>query len=165
MHNGPALIERQFRVLALLLIAPGLAPGHALGADEAAEAASADDPTPQLCVLLRNIRNTDIIDDRNIIFYMRGGDIYRNQLPYRCPGLRIADSFIYRTSLNVLCNVDLIAPLRNIGGGLTPGVSCALGKFTPITKEEIALLRNKDVEPDNEAVAAEVERDVETDVD
>jgi hypothetical protein len=84
------------------------------------------------CVSLRRIDRTRIVDEQNIIFYMKNGDIYRNQLPRRCPGLSERNSFMYRTSLNQLCNVDIITVLQNIGFGFSPGMSCGLGMFVPI---------------------------------
>jgi len=111
----------------------------------------------ETCVLLRRIDRTDVIDDYNILFYMRGPDIYHVRLPNRCPGLRAADSFMYSTSLNVLCDLDVIRPLRNFGGGFTPGPACGMGRFTPITKEEVKLLKNKDVKVEAERAEPDIE--------
>ena len=69
----------------------------------------------------------------------------------------MADSFMYSTSLNVLCDLDIIRPLRNFGRGLSPGAGCGMGRFTPITKEEIALLKNKDIEIEAERGEADIE--------
>jgi hypothetical protein len=123
------------------------------GIDTSLPAAAAD----KNCVMLRNIDRTDVVDDYNILFYMRGPDIYHVRLPHRCPGLRMADSFMYSTSLNVLCDLDIIRPLRNFGGSFRPSGACGLGRFTPITKEEVALLKNKDVEVEPERAEADVE--------
>jgi hypothetical protein len=109
------------------------------------------------CVLLRSIDRTDVIDDYNILFYMRGPDIFHVRLPHRCPGLRAADSFMYSTSLNVLCDLDIIRPLRNFGGGFTPGPACGMGRFTPITKEEVKFLKNKDVKVEAERAEPDIE--------
>lgn len=84
------------------------------------------------CVRLAAIDRTQVVDDRNILFYMKGGEIYRNELPYRCQGLREESAFMYRTSLNQLCNVDIITVLNNIGFGFSPGASCGLGMFHPV---------------------------------
>jgi hypothetical protein len=100
------------------------------------------------CVRLAAIDRTEVIDDRNILFYMKGGDIYRNELPHDCPGLAAGRAFMYRTSLSQLCNVDIITVLRNIGFGFSPGASCGLGMFHPVrplTAEE--LLQGKDIQP------------------
>jgi hypothetical protein len=93
------------------------------------------------CVSLGRIDRTDIVDDSNILFYMKGGDIYLNRLPHRCPGLRWEKAFMYRTSLSQLCNVDIITVLDNLGFGFSPGVSCGLGPFYPISEETAKALK------------------------
>jgi len=96
---------------------------------------------PEQCLSLIRIDRSEVIDDRNIIFHMQNGDLYRNQLPYRCPGLALHDTFMYRTSLNQLCNLDIITVMDSIGFGLSPGASCGLGHFYPITEEQAGKLR------------------------
>jgi hypothetical protein len=128
-----------------------------LGAESGIDTGFSDAVSEKTCVPLRSIDRTDVIDDYNILFYMRGPDIYHVRLPHRCPGLRIADSFMYSTSLTVLCDLDIIRPLRNIGGGFSPGVGCGMGRFIPITKEEVALLKNRDVAIEAGRADAEVE--------
>ncbi len=93
------------------------------------------------CVNLRRIDRTDVVDDRNILFYMKGGDVYVNRLPHSCPGLRWEKAFMYRTSLSQLCDVDIITTLDNMGFGFRPGMSCGLGMFHPISKETAKLLK------------------------
>jgi hypothetical protein len=105
---------------------------------------------------LTQLDRTDIIDDRNILFYMRGNEIYLNQLPHRCSGLRMADGFSYRRTISRLCNVDLIRPLPR--GGIGGGVSCGLGTFRLITEDEIlALKEEKPLETDLQGEASEIE--------
>jgi len=96
---------------------------------------------PEQCVRLSSIDHTDVLDDQNILFYMRGKDVYLNHLPYPCSGLRVNDTFMYRTSLNQLCNVDIITVLDNIGFGFSPRNSCGLGLFYPVSKENVKLLK------------------------
>jgi len=96
---------------------------------------------PEQCLSLIRIDRSEVIDDRNIIFHMKNGDLYRNQLPYRCPGLALHDTFMYRTSLNQLCHLDIITVMDSIGFGLSPGASCGLGHFYPITEEQAEKLR------------------------
>ena len=57
------------------------------GIDESAEVVDPAIVDPESCVQLTRIRHTDVIDDRNVIFYMHGGKIFHNRLPNRCPGL------------------------------------------------------------------------------
>ncbi|HKR16179.1 hypothetical protein [Rhizorhapis sp.] len=86
------------------------------------------------CVQLRQIRNTEVRNDRTIDFHMLGGKIYRNTLPHSCPGLGFEERFMYKTSLSQLCNVDIITVLYSRGSGLDRGASCGLGKFQPMAK-------------------------------
>lgn len=109
------------------------------------------------CVNLSRIRRTEIIDDSNIVFYMHGGAMYVNQLPRRCPGLKMAGSYSYRTSVSQICDVDVITVRRHFGPGVFRGPSCGLGSFKPINDEELLALRVKVVEPEPEAVEPEVE--------
>ena len=96
------------------------------------------------CVNLKLIDHTHIIEDSFILFYMRNKKTYLNVLPNRCPGLKNADTFMYRTSINRLCNVDVITVLYQSGGGFFPGTSCGLGLFYPIDKETAKQLEKRD---------------------
>jgi hypothetical protein len=96
------------------------------------------------CISLNRIDRTTVVDDRSILFYMRGGDIYLNRLPHRCPGLRWEETFMYRTSIGRLCDLDIITVLNNIGFGYSPGASCGLGMFFPISEATADQLRSRD---------------------
>ena len=113
------------------------------------------------CISLSRLDRTDVIDDRNVLFYMRGDKIYLNQLPRRCSGLRMADRFSYRPTVNRLCSIDSIRPLRDSGPGglgMSGGISCKLGLFKSITEEEILVLKEEDVpDPEVEGEPAEIE--------
>jgi hypothetical protein len=66
------------------------------------------------CVNMNRIDRTEVINDRTIVFYMSGGDIYVNRLPHRCPGLRSRQAFMYKNTTNTLCNVDTIRVLATL---------------------------------------------------
>lgn len=91
--------------------------------------------TPARCVDTMRIRNVDVVDNRNLLFYMSNGTIYHNRLAQACPGLREDKAFMYSIPMHQLCNVDLITVLENQGFGFQRGASCGLGDFVPITKE------------------------------
>lgn len=118
-----------------LIFAAALAAGAAVPSGAAAKPAPAAPPQiigePIDCLRLQNIRQTRVIDDRTIDFIMRGGAVYRNNLPNNCPQLGFERSFSYSTSIAQLCSVDIITVVQQ-GGGLRRGASCGLGKFTPI---------------------------------
>jgi hypothetical protein len=105
---------------------------------DAAETADVDfDRTPHDCVTVTDIRKTLAVDDRTLLFYMRGNNrIYRNYLPRQCPGLERENRIGYSTSTSRLCDVDLVTVLEHFGTGLRPGFTCPLGDFIPITREE-----------------------------
>lgn len=150
-------MDANFRVIAVLFSMSMLPVGGAALADDEVELIGGTEK----CISLTRLRSTDIVDDRNILFYMRGGDIYLNQLPNRCSGLRMSDSFSYRPTGNRLCNVDSIRTLQDAGPGglgMRSGVACGLGDFRAITEDEVMLLTEKDApdaEPQGEA--AEIE--------
>ena len=131
---------RKILTLAVCLILAG-----PLAAEEKAMDKSIDlvSGPPEQCISMRRIDHTKIIDNQNIMFYMRNGDIYRNYLPVACAGLRPQDTYMYRTSLDQLCNVDIITQLNQNGIGFSPGVSCGLGMFYPVTKDDVAKLKER----------------------
>jgi hypothetical protein len=112
----------------------------------------ADDRAIERCISLRSVDKTDVVDDNNILFYMRNGDIYLNRLPHRCPGLKRERTFMYRTTMPRLCDVDLITVLDQSGFGFMPGASCGLGRFYPISEDEARALKErppKEIEPED----------------
>ena len=128
--------------MAVAMTALGLAAAPALAEDKKMnDSLDLAAGPPEQCLSLIRIDRSEVVDDRNILFHMQDGDIYRNQLPYRCPGLSLHDTFMYRTSLNQLCNLDIITVMDSIGFGLSPGASCGLGHFYPITEEQAEKLR------------------------
>lgn len=86
------------------------------------------------CVQLHRIDSTEVLDDKTILFHMIGNQTYRNDLPYACPSLGFEERFAYKTSINQLCNVDIITVLQS-GAGLHRGASCGLGTFTELTEK------------------------------
>ena len=71
---------------------------------EAAAAAIADDidRDGERCISVTRLRSTHVLDDRTLLFYMRGGDIYLNVLRYECRGLKIQNRFSYKVTANRL---------------------------------------------------------------
>ena len=92
------------------------------------------------CINTRNIRNTDILDARTILFRMRGGDYFVNYLRHDCRALVREERFSYRTTGGRLCQVDTIRVIEQFGGFIQEGMSCGLGAFYPITEEEAEFL-------------------------
>lgn len=98
------------------------------------------------CVSLAGVRRTQVLDEQNILFYLRNGDVYRNWLPRRCAGLNSRNAFSYETTAGRLCRGEMITVLDPGALGAIPGPRCALGGFYPQTEQEA------------EALATEIER-------
>jgi hypothetical protein len=94
------------------------------------------DRTPQDCVILQLVDQTDVIDDQNIIFTLRNHKVLRNTLPRRCPNLAREGRFMYETTSGRLCSIDTITVLEQIGVGLSRGFTCRLGEFVPLSPAE-----------------------------
>jgi hypothetical protein len=109
---------------------------------------------------LPRIDHTEVIDNRTIAFYLRGGDILLNRLSRACSGLEDEQRFSHRTTGNQLCSADLITVLHSFAGGLTPGASCPLTMFEPTNEDVIAMLKGED-EDRGEVTVTEIEVDAE----
>ncbi len=126
--------------------------------DEATAAAAIVDDidrSPERCISTSRLRDTHIIDDRTMLFYIRGGDVYVNQFRHECRGLKREGRFSYRSSVNRLCGTDSIRVLHYFGGNLEPGIACGLGQFFPVSEEEAEFLRygdRSDIPQEPEAV-------------
>lgn len=94
------------------------------------------DRTPQDCVILQLVDQTDVIDDQNIIFTLRNHKVYRNTLPRKCPNLAREGRFMYQTTTGRLCSIDTITVLEQFGVGLNRGFTCRLGEFVPLSPAE-----------------------------
>lgn len=142
----------RFAPLRLAGAAPALlAAAGALGQDDEA----AFDRTPQDCIIVSSIDQTNAIDNHTIIFEMRGRRAYRNTLPRECPGLERENRIAFETRTSRLCSTDMITVLElgfggfgGVGlGGFNRGFTCRLGKFVPMSPadiEELKLLRKGD---------------------
>jgi len=103
---------------------------------------------PRSCINLNEIDHTSVIDDNTILFYQRGHDVYRNDLPHSCPQLRNEDRFMYRVTVSQLCANDTITVLQDAGFGFMQGPTCGLGKFAPISQDEADNLEQRSHERD-----------------
>ncbi len=107
---------------------------------EADEEDFAIDREGERCINARHIRATDILNERTVLFELRGGNYFLNYLDNRCRGLVREKRFAYRTHTGRLCQVDTIRVLYQFGGSLEEGMACGLGMFYPITEEEAEFL-------------------------
>lgn len=136
----------------------GRAQGSAAEAAAAANDAAAEpiDTDPMRCISTTRLDRTEVVDDETVLFFMRGGDIYRNHLSRSCPGLEREKRFTYRVYGNQLCRVDTITVLESRAFGLTDGFTCALGDFQPISEYEAERLTGEFWPRDVEIEAVEL---------
>ena len=130
-------------LLTLMFRMTAVAQDDAIDIDAAVAAATVDDldREGERCINTSRIRNSHVVDDKTILFYMHGGDVYRNTLRYNCPGLKRVNRFSYKVTANRLCGVDTITVLESFGGSFAPGISCGLAEFYAISEEEADFLR------------------------
>jgi hypothetical protein len=78
-----------------------------------------------ICLKTYMIDHTSIPDDRTILFAMRDGSVWKNSLPFSCPGLSYQGGFEYVASFDEVCsNAQAIRVLWQ-------NSQCMLGAFTP----------------------------------
>lgn len=114
-----------------------------LAQDEEPDEVPVYDEGSRECIDLRQIRRTRIVDDRNILFYMRGDTVYHNILPRQCGGLSREDRFSYETSIGRLCRLDMIRVLYDDPFGLREGNRCGLGLFHKMSREDADAFREE----------------------
>ena len=99
------------------------------------------------CISLARIDDTEIIDNRTIVFYLRNHDIYVNRLERACPQLKPDRPFGYTTTSGMICRLDSITVFVDYGAGLRRGAACTLSEFEPANEDVIAVLKAPDNEP------------------
>jgi hypothetical protein len=131
-----------------------------------AEEQDAVEDDSKRCLNARSIRGIDVIDDNYVVFEIQGRRLYLNALPKSCVGLSRDRRFSYDTYTRSLCARDKIRILKEAGNGFYEGKACSLGRFQPISVEDLQLFideRTAAPEPGPEkAKSADVE-DVVTD--
>jgi len=128
---GPPSARLAGFALAALLVAPG-----------ATRVAAQDDAnhTAQACIYQPNIEHTRILDDRNILFYMRDRVVYQNTLMDQCYSLHAHNRFTYGEARgHRLCMHNLITvvedPAEVLRGAVSRANLCKLGAFVPVDAE------------------------------
>jgi hypothetical protein len=125
--------------------AQGEEQGEEQRARSEAERAQAElDRKPEDCVVLNRVDRNVAANDRQVVFFMKGGKNYLNILDTSCAALKAGDYrfvFQYRTAsakMTRICDYDGFTVERQ-----TSRIGCALGQFIPITAEEAAALTAK----------------------
>jgi len=107
----------------------------------AAPAFAAQSELPERCLQLSRLDSTEVLSNQQILFETKNHNLYLNTLPYPCPGLRKDSTLMFRTSIDLVCDVDIVTILDHYGWGMQPGASCGLGKFEPVDAGEVQQLK------------------------
>ncbi|MCF6214699.1 MAG: DUF6491 family protein [Emcibacter sp.] len=132
------LVKKTYVVLAFVLsmfLVPAFAMADDAKEDKLAKALEKYEKTGKVerCISVNRIDRSNVIDDYNILFEMKGKKAYLNKLPRRCSRLGFERAFSYKLHSGRLCNVDIITVFDSTGG--IQGPSCGLGKFIEYKKK------------------------------
>jgi hypothetical protein len=90
----------------------------------AAQEAGTEVAGRHVCLWTYNIDHTHVVNPRTVLFYMKNGNVYRNDLKGPCPGLEF-HGFSYVTRSDEICGPEIgIRVIRT-------GEACSLGEFRP----------------------------------
>jgi hypothetical protein len=105
--------------------------------------------TPRRCVSNLMHRDFEALGERYLVFDGPGNKLWLNELRGRCPGLDHANSLVFRSRSFQLCEFDqfrvsdlfLWERYRRPPWMWLNGIPCTLGKFQPVTEEQVTALR------------------------
>ena len=96
------------------------------------------------CIARSRISRTEILNERFVVFHLRGDEKYLVQFRHRCPGLRRNGTMRLETRSFRVCSMDTIQGLFEMGVGRgTWGPSCMIPSFEPVTAEQVAIIKEE----------------------
>ena len=112
--------------------------------DELLNRASEDAPDAKRCIRQASIEDADVLNGNIIVFTDDRKRIFINQMRVKCSDLRPGAKVVYTSRGDgQLCQLDSIAVLLPGPGGLNTGPSCMLGRFEPITRDQLDVLKER----------------------
>jgi hypothetical protein len=109
-------------------IAATLFTAAALFASAGPALAEAGGDAKSICLKADEVDHTQVLNDHQILFYMRGKKVWLNTLDGRCATLPIQEGFAWSSFFPEYCaNVETIRVIRT-------GEVCKLGEFTHYEK-------------------------------
>ena len=131
----------------LAALAGGRAQAQAEAPAAAAPAEAQIDRTPEDCVVADRISKNVAVNDRQVVFFLRGGKYFRNDLDTACATLTAGETRLVLSFPNTgsaklarVCETNSFTVERQ-----TSRIGCGLGRFHPITAEEAAALTGQPV--------------------
>ena len=92
------------------------------------------------CISTRMIRDTQILDDRHVVFRLTSNRHYLVQFRHRCPRLQPNAAIVYETRNDQLCRLDQIRAANSLSTR-DVGPPCSIPGFLPVQPQQIALLK------------------------
>jgi hypothetical protein len=88
------------------------------------------------CLSSRAYNHVDVLDDQHVLFKGSGDKLWLNKLRNRCVGLRSHDILRFKMRDNRVCDLDTFEGVSSFMWNTSSGI-CSLGKFTPVTSEQV----------------------------
>lgn len=148
------------RLLALVLLLGGCAASERERQEEVARQETLQDilnqpldadeyGTPRRCISSISYRDFQALGSRYVLFKGPGGKLWLNELRGHCPGLRHAQALAFESDSHQLCELDrfVISDVfywpryRRWPWEWMDGIPCTLGKFQPVSPEQVDALR------------------------
>ena len=92
------------------------------------------------CIAVRSIRDSEVLDNRHVVFRLSGQKYFLVQFKHDCQRLRRGSSIAYEPRGSQLCRLDNIRAIDDLRYGGT-GPPCSIPGFYEVTKEQVALLK------------------------
>lgn len=103
-----------------------------------------DYDTAENCIARSRISRTEILNERFVVFHLRGDEKYLVQFRHRCPGLRRNGTMRLETRSFRVCSMDTIQGSYEMGiGRWNWGPSCMIPGFEPVTQEQVAIIKEE----------------------
>ena len=103
-----------------------------------------DYDTTESCIARSRISRTEILNERFVVFHLRGDEKYLVQFQHRCPGLRRNGTMRLETRSFRICSMDTIQGFYEMGIGRGSwGPSCMIPGFEPVTREQVAIIKEE----------------------
>ena len=90
-------------------------------------ATTGESVSQQQCIDRAQIKDTKVLDDQTIVFYLYNGQSWLNKLPENCQGI-YHNGFVYNLQVDKICNTDIITAIDT-------DIKCPLGRFEPYKEE------------------------------
>lgn len=102
----------------------------------------ATDVPPRRCLSLHAYERVEVLDRQRVLFSGTRDRYWLNELPTPCAGLRRNQTLVFTLRTSQICDLDTFDAVYDPWWGRSSvRARCALGKFHPITNQQVVLIR------------------------